>query len=404
MLLRLAWRNIWRNKKRSYITISAIAIAVLLSVCMRSMQLGMYDNMISKVVGSYSGYLQIHSKGYWEEQIIDNSFTFNKDILEKLNKNNGVNNIVPRIQNGALVSNEKDSKFVFITGINSKKEKLLTNWNKRLIKGKLLKEDSKSINIGKGIASFFNLDIGDTLIFIGQGYHGMQAVGAFPVSGIIDLKNPKLNNISVFMSLNTAQKFLSAEDQITHLVIDKKEYSDEIIIAKNIRSDLGEDYEVMTWQEMMPELEQTIKADSVGGLIMVFILYMIITFGIFGTVLMMTQERKYEFGVVISIGMKKIFLIITMIYESILLTSTGIILGILISRPIILYYHYNPLEFTGESAKAFEKFGFEAIVPFMSTFDIPITHGLIIFFISLFICLYPIIYILKLTPIKAMKG
>jgi len=404
MLLKLAWRNIWRNKKRSYITISAIAIAVLLSVCMRSMQLGMYDNMISKVVGSYSGYLQIHSKGYWEEQIIDNSFTFNKDILDEIYKTDGVNNIVPRIQNGALVSNEKDSKFVFITGIIPKKEKLLTNWDKRLIKGDLLEEGSKSINIGKGIASFFNLDIGDTLIFIGQGYHGMQAVGAFPVSGIIDLKNPKLNNISVFMSLNTAQKFLSAENQITHLIIDKKEYSDELIIAKNIKSNLGEDYEVMTWQEMMPELEQTIKADSVGGLIMVFILYMIITFGIFGTVLMMTQERKYEFGVVISIGMKKLFLIITMIYESILLTSIGIIFGILISRPIILYYHYNPLEFTGESAKAFEDFGFEAIVPFMSTFDIPITHGLIIFFISLIICLYPIIYILRLTPIKAMKG
>jgi len=404
MLLKLAWRNIWRNKKRSYITISAIAIAVLLSVCMRSMQLGMYDNMISKVVGSYSGYLQIHSKGYWEEQIIDNSFTFNNDILDEIYKTDGVNNIVPRIQNGALVSNEKDSKFVFITGINSNKEKLLTNWDKRLIKGDLLEEGSKSINIGKGIASFFNLDIGDTLIFIGQGYHGMQAVGAFPVSGIIDLKNPKLNNISVFMSLNTAQKFLSAENQITHLIIDKKEYSDELIIAKNIKSNLGKDYEVMTWQEMMPELEQTIKADSVGGLIMVFILYMIITFGIFGTVLMMTQERKYEFGVVISIGMKKLFLIITMIYESILLTSIGIIFGILISRPIILYYHYNPLEFTGESAKAFEDFGFEAIVPFMSTFDIPITHGLIIFFISLIICLYPIIYILKLTPIKAMKG
>ena len=322
----------------------------------------------------------------------------------KLYKTDGVNNIVPRIQNGALVSNEKDSKFAFITGINSNKEKLLTNWDKRLIKGDLLEEGSKSINIGKGIASFFNLDIGDTLIFIGQGYHGMQAVGAFPVSGIIDLKNPKLNNISVFMSLNTAQKFLSAENQITHLIIDKKEYSDELIIAKNIKSNLGKDYEVMTWQEMMPELEQTIKADSVGGLIMVFILYMIITFGIFGTVLMMTQERKYEFGVVISIGMKKLFLIITMIYESILLTSIGIIFGILISRPIILYYHYNPLKFTGESAKAFEDFGFEAIVPFMSTFDIPITHGLIIFFISLIICLYPIIYILKLTPIKAMKG
>ena len=155
--------------------------------------------------------------------------------------------------------------------------------------------------------------------------------------------------------------------------------------------------------EMMPEIETIIQADSAGGLIMIFILYMIITFGIFGTVLMMTQERKYEFGVVISIGMKKTKLMVAMVYETIFLSAIGILLGIALSRPIVLYFYNNPLEFPSDQVEMMENQGFEAVVPFMSSYDIPITHGLIIFFISLIICFYPILTIYKLNPIKAMK-
>jgi len=403
MLFKLAWRNIWRNRKRSMITVTAIIIAVFLSIMMRSLQLGMYDNMINNVVGSYSGYIQVHSNGYWEEQVIDNAFSPDDKTLETIHQTEGVNNVIQRIQSGSLASNDTLSKFVFISGIEPQKEKLLTNWETRLIDGELLSDTSTSINIGKGIASFFNLKIGDQLVFIGQGYHGMQAVGEYTISGILDMKNPKLNNVSVFMTLPMAQEFLSAEDLITHLVINKEEYDDEKEMAKVLSSTLSDDYEVMTWQEMMPELEQTIQADSAGGLIMVFILYMIITFGIFGTVLMMTQERKYEFGVVVSIGMKKFKLIITMIYETLLLTSIGVIAGIILSRPLVLYFHYNPLNLSGDQADVMEEFGFEAVIPFMSTYDIPLTHGLIIFCISLIITIYPALAILNLNPIKAMK-
>tara|TARA_B100001093_G_C26518353_1_gene880643 strand:- start:139 stop:837 length:699 start_codon:yes stop_codon:yes gene_type:complete len=231
----------------------------------------------------------------------------------------------------------------------------------------------------------------------------MQAVGAFPVGGILDMKNPNLNNVSVFMPLSTAQEFLSAKGMLSHLIISKAAYGDEDALSNSLKERLGENYEIMTWREMMPELEQIIQADSAGGLVMIFILYMIITFGIFGTVLMMTQERKYEFGVVVSIGMKKFKLMITMVYETIFLTSIGVLAGILCSRPIVLYYHNNPFRFPEEQVKMMENQGFEAIIPFMSTYDIPITHGLTIFFISLLICIYPIVTIYKLNPIKAMK-
>ena len=403
MLIRLAWRNIWRNKKRSIITITAIVIAVFLAILMRSMQLGMYDNMIQNVVGSYSGHVQVHSNGFWEEQTIDNAFEYNDSLIQKIKKTEDVAGTTKRIQSGCLSSYGDLSKFVFVTGIEPKKEQLLTDWNKRLIDGQLLQTNSNSVNVGKGIAKYYNLKIGDTLIFIGQGYHGMQAVGAYPVSGILDMKSPNLNNTSVFMSLPKAQDFLSANNLMTHLVINKKQYSKEADIVATIKKQLNQDYEIMSWQEMMPEIETIIQADSAGGLIMIFILYMIITFGIFGTVLMMTQERKYEFGVVISIGMRKTKLMVAMVYETIFLSAIGILLGIALSRPIVLYFYNNPLEFPTDQVEMMENQGFEAVIPFMSSYDIPITHGLIIFFISLIICFYPILTIYKLNPIKAMK-
>ena len=403
MLIKLAWRNIWRNKKRSLITITAIVIAVFLAICMRSLQLGMYDNMIKNVVGSYSGHVQIHSNGYWEEQTIDNAFLYNDSLIKIIENNTNVEHTTKRIQSGCLSSFDDLSKFVFVNGIEPQKEQLMTNWNKRLMEGELLTPNSSSINIGKGIAKYYNIKIGDTLIFVGQGYHGMQAVGAFPVCGILDMKNPNLNNVSVFMSLSTAQDFLSANDLMTHLIINKKEYTDEESIVSSLSENFNEEYEIMTWQKMMPEIEQVIQADSAGGLVMIFILYMIITFGIFGTVLMMTQERKYEFGVVVSIGMRKIKLMIAMVYETIFLTSIGVLSGIILSRPLVLYFYNNPLEFPAEQAEMIENQGFEAVIPFMRSYDIPITHGLIIFFISLFISIYPVITIYNLNPVKAMK-
>ena len=403
MLIKLAWRNIWRNKKRSLITITAILIAVFLAIIMRSMQLGMYDNMIQNVVGSYSGHVQIHNEGYWDEQTIDNAFADNDSLNQTLENREDVSVVTKRIQSGCLSSFNDLSKFVFVTGIELEKEQRMTDWSKRLLEGELLKEGNDAINIGKGIAKYYNLNVGDTMVFIGQGYHGMQAVGAFPVGGILDMKNPNLNNVSVFMPLNMAQEFLSAQGMLSQLIVSKAIYGDEDALAASLKENLGQTYEVMTWREMMPELEQIIQADSAGGLVMVFILYMIITFGIFGTVLMMTQERKYEFGVVVSIGMKKLKLMITMVYETIFLTSIGVLAGIICSRPIVLYYHNNPFRFPEEQVKMMENQGFEAIIPFMSSYDIPITHGLTIFFISLLICIYPILTIYKLNPITAMK-
>ena len=404
MLLKIAWRNVWRNKRRSLITAAGIFIAIFLAILMRSLQLGMYDNMIKNVVGSFTGYVQLHAKGYWNDKNIDNSYKVNQSTVDEIKNINGVSNVIKRIQTGVLSSNNNLSKFLYVTGIEQEKEEKLTDWNKRLVDGRLLDKNDKSIIIAKGVAKYYNAKVGDSLIFIGQGYHGMQAVGIYPIKGVIDMKNPNLNNMSVFMNLSVAQDFVSAENRITNLVIDKEQYFDENKLAEQIKIKIdSQNNEVMTWKEMTPELDQLIQADSAGGIIIIIILYMIVSFGIFGTVLMMTQERLYEFGILISIGMKKYKLVITIIYETILLTFLGIISGVILSKPIIEYFHFNPIKLFGTAAAQLESAGFEPVIPMMNSLDIPLTHSVIIMIISLITCIYPIIIILKIKPIKAMK-
>ena len=207
--------------------------------------------------------------------------------------------------------------------------------------------------------------------------------------------------------LESARDYVSSDNISTHIIIDKRQYYSEDKILNDLESILSSDYEVMTWKETLPEIEQTITADSAGGLIMAFILYIIVVFGMFGTVLMMTEERKYEFGVLISIGMSRIRLFSIILVETVILSMIGVVLAILVTYPISYYFYLNPINIVtlmGEGADVMiEEFGFDPVVPFSISLDIPISHALIIFTFSLLISVYPAIRIFRLNPVKSMK-
>ncbi|QTY26412.1 ABC transporter permease [Flavobacterium sp. CS20] len=403
MILKIAWRNIWRNKKRSLITVASILIAIFLSLIMRSMQLGTYKGTIDNVVGSYTGYIQLHHKGYWDNRSIDNSINVTSNLISQLSNTEGVEAVLPRLENYGLLSFGDLTKVISLNGVDFKKEQKLQDINSKLITGSL-PQNPKDIIIGKGVASYFKVETNDTLVFVGQGYHGMLVADKFHISGIIDLKNPALNKVTAMMSLEDAQNLFSASGIVTSLVVDKNDNVQLKSLQKAISSKLDSNYEVMNWQQMMPELQQTILADSVGGLLMIAILYMILIFGIFGTVLMMTQERKYEFGVLVSIGMKKGKLMFMVFIETIILSLLGVIMGVLLAYPIMLWKHYDPLVLPGTQAEMMENFGFNAEIPFYIQPDLPLVHASLIFIIALLVSLYPILIIKKLNPLHAMRG
>ena len=406
MIFKIAWRNIYRNKKRSLITITSIFAALFLIIFMRSLQFGFYDNLIKTVVESYAGYVEVHAKGFWDNQNLENSMVVDNELIKNIESVNGVENTVERLQSFSLISTGEKTRGGVINGVVIEDEQKITDWNKNIINGSFQLERNEII-IAKGIAEYFDLQIGDSLILYGQGYRGMMAAGKYPVKGIIDLKNPNLNKLGIFMTLESARDYVSSDNISTHIIIDKRQYYSEDKILNDLESILSSDYEVMTWKETLPEIEQTITADSAGGLIMAFILYIIVVFGMFGTVLMMTEERKYEFGVLISIGMSRIRLFSIILVETIILSMIGVVLAILVTYPISYYFYLNPINIVtlmGEGADVMiEEFGFDPVVPFSISLDIPFSHALIIFTFSLLISIYPAIRIFRLNPVKSMK-
>ncbi len=400
MYLTLAWRNIWRNRKRTWITASSIGFAVFFACVMQSMQLGSYERMIDNSVRFFTGHLAIHQQDFWEEKILDNSYW--TDALDDLPLKGDIEVSVPRISSFALASSGEQTKGVMVNGVEAEKEALMTGLDAKVVDGAY--DLSSGALVASGLADFLKVGVGDTLILISQGYHGVNAVGAYPIAGLVKFPVPDLNQGAVYMSLPEAQRFYGAEGLVTScaLLLESPKYMEET--QQLIEASLdGTELTVMNWQEMMPELVQGIELDYYGGLIMIGILYLIIGFGIFGTFLMMTKERTYEFGILTAIGMKKPRVQLMVALEIFLLTFLGVILGLIVSAPIVVYFYLNPIQIVGEAAKAFENFGYEAIIPFSMDPVVFYYQGVVIFVLTLLLGIYPILYIKHLETIKALK-
>ncbi len=402
MELKLAWRNIFRNKRRSIITISSIIFAVVFSVTMRSLQHGAYDNMLKNIVGNYLGYIQIHYKGFWEEKTIDNSFYI--EDLDSLKANPTIAYINHRIEGFALASHEKESKPVVILGINPSKESEHNQIKNSLIGGSFLSNNNNGLLIGKGLQKIMNINIGDSLIFLSQGFQGSIASGIYPVLGIVDLKTPDLNRQTVIMNLGNAQDFFGIDNMATSAVIGPK--NDEWEKAeKSILTQLdSSQFEIMNWQQMLPELKQLIDVDRAGGTFVLIILYSILTFSLFGTVLMLAEERNFEFGVLVAIGMRKSIITRIALYETLIMSVVGVILGLICVIPVVTYFHFYPINLSGQMQEVVEQFGFEAIIPTSLNPWISITQALIVFSITIFVNLYTLIKIKNIQPTKAMRS
>jgi ABC-type lipoprotein release transport system permease subunit len=382
---------------------ASISFAVLFAILMKSFQDGVFNNLIKNVVGYYSGYVQIHQKGYWDEQVLDNCFELENVLTNKLHQNSQIIEIVPRLETFVLISKENTSKGCMLVGTDAVKENNLTQLKSKLINGNYFNNNEEAIILTEGLAKRINAKVNDTIVLFGQGFHGAMAAGKYKVKGIVHLALPALNDAFVYLPLAATQYFLSAENRITSisLGIDNPENGNAIV--KNLKTAIGQKYEVMSWQEMMPEIANHIRADGFSFYVFSGILYLIIGFGLFGTILMMTVERTHEFGMLIAIGMKKGKLKLILLGETFLITLLGVILGILLSLPSVIYLQEKPIRFSGEIAKAYEQFGFEAIFPAEFNLAIFFTQSLIVLGMSILIGLYPLWFVNGLNPVEAMK-
>jgi len=404
MYLSLSWRNIWRNKKRTIIVASSVFFAVILAAFMRSAQLGSYSYMIDSSAKLFTGYLQIQGENYWEKRSLDESIVIEEATFDRLTKIPSVTHLTPRLEAFALISHENTTKVSQVIGIDPVLENKFTEVEEKLVKGSYFDAGTNGLLMGSGLANMLKANIGDSIVIYGQGYHGQIAAAIVPLSGIVKLPFKAMDNAMVFLPLRLAQKVFSCENRITSLpmLVENIHYLQEVEEAVN--QFLTDGQISMLWNEMMPDLEQSIEIDNVSGIIMLAILYIVIAFGVFGTVMMMVSERAKEFAILISVGMRRKRLLLVLAIETLLVSFVGVVIGILCSIPIIFYLVHNPINLTGEMTELYDKLNIEPILSFSAEPSIFISQALVILVIAIVTIIYPLLFVRRLDPAKTIRG
>jgi len=405
MYFSLSWRNIWRNKKRTIIVAASVFFAVILSAVMRSAQLGSYSYMIHSSAKLFTGYLQVQGNDYWENRSLDRSIKLEESQMQQIENIPNVTNIVARLEAFALVSYGSDTKVSAVVGIDPDLENKMTGLKTKLTQGDYLNQSSNGVLIGEGLAEILNANLGDSLVILGQGYHGQTAAANLPIIGKVKLPFESMNNAMVFLALPKAQQVFSCENRITSLplLINNIHHLDEV--HASVREIVGEKKDIMLWNEMMPDLEQNIEVDNASGIIMLAILYIVIGFGVFGTVMMMVSERSKEFGILVSVGMRKSKLILVTAIETILVSFVGAVVGILGAIPFVFYLKHNPIDLAGgEAAKLYDQLGIEPILNFSAEPIVFVSQAAVVFLIALVTIVYPILYIRQMEPVEVLRG
>lgn len=404
MIPQLIWRNLSRNKRRSMITIASVTFAIVIAILLRSLQKGVFNHLIDNIVSFQTGYLQIHGLGYQAEPILENSFELDSNAIKKWSEIEGIEQAAPRLESFALATVHESTKGCLVNGIDINKERQFTHIDTKITKGRYYVGNEKAILISEGLAERIKATVGDTLIILGQGFEGSMAAGKYPIIGILRFPMSSLNNNMIYLPLKYTQELFDAPNRLTALALRISEPRNLSAIAHGLKANISKQLEVVTWEEMMPDIVDHFKTDTIFFYIQISILYIIIAFGIFGTLLMMTYERRQENGMLLAVGMKKHQLGMILYGETVLLGMIGAIAGLLISWPIVYYLQTHPIQFTGEFARIYTQFGFEPIFPATLDFSIFLIQTLIILSLTIVLGIYPFLSILRMNPLTAMKN
>jgi ABC-type lipoprotein release transport system permease subunit len=267
-------------------------------------------------------------------------------------------------------------------------------------------DDNNGVVIGNGLSEYLKAGVGDTIVLIGQGYHGTTAAGKYAVRGIVKLPAPDIDNIIVYLPVHVAQEMYDAPGMVTSAVIRLFNNDDDEIIktGRRIKDMLDKPLTIRTWKELNALLINQMDADNKSGMIMIGILYLIIAFGVFGTVLMMMAERKREFGMLVSIGMRKGKLAKVVSLEMLLIGFLGIGTGVTASLPIVFYGNSHPWKFTGEMGRMYSDWGFEPVMPTMLPDTFYLWQILVVMIILFIAIIFSTRKILGINVIKSMRA
>lgn len=405
--IKLAWRNLWRNRRRSVITIAAIAFAILMTAITRSLQYGTYDTMESLAVRLYHGEIQIQNEKFHDEQTLN--YFLQEDAYDwqaLVRETPDLTGFTRRITGFGLASSDSGSTGALIVGIEPERERQITRFSVALQSGhRLQKGDDRQILIGRTLAKNLQLSVGDTCVVLTQGYRNQLGADKYVVKGTVSMGQAELDRAIMIMLLPNAQELFSLYNGITQVVFRTTDFRQAEAIAQSLSRHLSdENLAVLSWKELMPELQQIITVDNVSGAIYLAFILIVVGIEIFNATMMSIIERTREFGVMQSIGMKPRQISGLILLESLQKVSVALLGGLLISiLAVSILAQYN-IPLPADMVKAYADYGFVIDeMKFSQRLRVYSEPILSIALIALIAVSFPIFRISKLSPVEAFR-
>ena len=435
----LAVRNIFRNKRRSLITLTSVIFASFLVLTMRFLVNGSHQELLRNAVSLTSGYLQMAAFGWLEGRSIERALDVDEKLLDSL-EDAGVETISARIEGGALISHKSLSSFASVMAADYRLEKKLTDLHTYFIDGDFLhnmkitiKKNKQNVNvypanIGHILSNRLEAKKGDTIALISNQFDGTVGAVLAEVVGVYKTLNIELDSAKVLLPLSAGEALFGLEEVPEHPKL--KRYTSLVLGVSNeldtqkIYKELSQKYPRPThaedenpedsdnyspvmhsWRELIPGLVQMLEFDAIQNEVTFFFLILIMSFGILNMVQMSIQQRTKEFGVMIALGTRQVSLVMMVFWEVLLILVIGLLIGGGIGIGLGTYYFHYPIELSAELVEAYSSFGvvmmrirtipsFEELGIGLLTLSLP----------SLLFALIASLRIYKINPIESLSS
>ena len=357
----VAWRNLWRNPRRTWLTAGGIAFATALVVFSSSIQVGSYDGMIDMATRLVSSHIQVQHPKFHDDPRMRYTVPDGIALTERLAGLPGIAGAAPRAEAFALLSTEERSFGGLVLGVDPEREPQVSDLSKALAQGEYLPGPDDAF-IGAALARNLDIAIDDEILVLGTAREGSVGALALRVGGIFSTGHEDTDRSLILVPLRTLQEGFDLGDEVHRILVAADSISDIDDVARRIELALGEGYRTLKWNELMPEIEQGIQIDWVSAQLMYWLLLILVAFAVVNTLMMTVFERTREFGMLLAIGMRPASIMGMLQVEAIAMWAIGASIGLAIALSVTAWLSQTGIAF-GEIAEGMDEISAQYFIP-----------------------------------------
>jgi len=403
MILSVSWRNVWRSRTRSLVIMTAIALGVFAGVYTIAFMLGWVNQKVNSLINTEMSHIQMHHAQYLETNEIHNFISNISKIRQEIQNEPEVKAVSARIVATCMISSAEMGSGVQLVGIDPEVEQQLTNIHEKIVDGKYFDGvKSNPIVIGEKLAEKLKVKVRSKIVVTLTEMDGTLTGGAFRVVGIYRTTNTTYDEMKAFVRADDLRKLLKIEEDAGHEVaILLSVHGAEKQFAEKLRSKYPE-LQTLAWTQLVPEMEMMNENMNLMMYFFVGIILLALGFGIVNTMLMVILERVKEIGMLMAVGMNKIRVFAMIVLETVFLSLTGGIIGIVLAFIMVSLTQKTGLDLS-IWAEGLNSLGYDAIIYPTIGFDSAIVVAIMVFFTGLLSAVYPAYKAIRLNPAEAIR-